>query len=137
MDACGAHLTTIRGMFDTCYEWGMTPWTHSPEWAGVTCWFVRDETADWLSSRWSYAVYFPPELEDQRPERGDVVVLTGTLGVDESRYGRCTVSTEYTDEPSLEQMLPNEQFSFAQSCRHKFVVSGVTVKRHVDLPPLF
>jgi hypothetical protein len=137
MDVCDTELTTVRGMIDTCYEGPLSPWTPSPDWAWFSCYYVREETPDWVSSSWSYSVYFPPDFGDDLPERGDVVVLSGSLGVGEWRYGPCVVQNNAPDEPSLQVMQPTVEFSFAQRCRHHFVVSSMTKKRHVELEPMF
>ena len=136
VDACRAEVTRIRGMIDSCYEGSMSPWKKSPEWAWFTCSYIRDESVDPFSSRW-YPIYFPPDYDGPPLERGDVVVLTGQLGVDASRYGPCTLDANDPNEPSLALQLPTARFSFIDSCRHLFVVSGATKKRHVELEPLF
>ena len=125
---CDVQVSAVQGLVDTCYEGGYTPYSHEPEWAGFSCHFLRDR-----KSTWSLQVFFPPEMERQVPERGDIVTLTGGLGVDADTYGRCSVTTSGYQVP--EEQLATQQQIFEASCRAKFVVTAVSVEGHVTMPP--
>lgn len=126
---CDVQVSTVEGLLDTCYEGPLTPYTYEPAWAWFSCYYLRDEEATW-----ALPVYFPPEMADQAPERGDIVTLTGSLGIDTDKYGPCTVTTTEPGFPA--KALAREQLIFAASCPTKFVVSGVTIDGHIDLPSL-
>jgi len=125
---CDVQVSAVQGLVDTCYEGGYTPYRHEPEWAGFSCWFLRDR-----KSTWRLPVYFPPEMERQVPERGDVVTLSGGLGVDADTYGPCTATTSGYE--ITEDQLATEQQIFEASCEAKFVVTAVSVEGHITMPP--
>ena len=116
-------------MVDMCYEGPMSPFVYHPAWLYFACYYVSDR-----QGTWGLPVFFPPDFEGVKPERGDIVTLTGRLGYDVDRYGPCTVTTD------LEEITPDalaaEQQQFAASCRYRFVVESVKVRDHIDLPPL-
>jgi hypothetical protein len=127
---CDVQVSTVEGLVDTCYEGGYGPYTHEPEWAYFSCFYLRDR-----ERTWSLPVYFPPEMEKKLPDRGDLVTITGSLGVDTARYGACTATTSDPDFP--EELVVAEQQIFAASCPTKFVVADVSVNGHITMPPLY
>jgi hypothetical protein len=127
---CGVEFSEARGLVDTCYEGPMTPFVYEPPWLWFSCYFLRERG----ESGWGLPVFFPPDFAGVKPERGDIVTLTGRLGYDMDRYGRCTVTAGEDFPP---EVLSAEQQRFASSCRYKFVVDSVKVRDHVELPPLF
>jgi hypothetical protein len=80
-----------------------------------------------------YPVHFPPDYAGPELERGDVLVLTGHLGFDVSRYGECTV--EAADEVGPEVGEAEAQI-WAATCQSRFVVTDAEVTGHIELPPL-
>jgi hypothetical protein len=128
---CDVEASAIQGLVDSCYEggYGYGPYTFEPGWAAFSCVFLRDR-----ESTWSLPVYFPPEMEDRYPDRGDIVSLTGALGIDTATYGPCTV-TAPPDFPA--ELLAAQQQIFEASCPTKFVVTGVSIEGHITMPPLY
>ena len=124
---CDVEVSTVQGLVDTCYEGGYGPFTFEPGWASFSCIHLRDR-----ESTWSLPVYFPPEMEDKYPDRGDLVTIAGALGVDTNKYGACTV-TAYPDFP--EDELAIQQQLFEAGCPTKFVVTDVSVDGHITMPP--
>lgn len=129
IDNCGVLVGEVGGLVDLCYEGPLNPYDHEPDWAWFSCYFLRDE-----ESTWFLPVHFPPDFAGDMPERGDIVTLAGRLGFDTDKYGACTVTAE---EGFPASQLAAEQHRYANSCGHKFVVSGVTVTGHVELPPMY
>ena len=127
---CAVQVNTVQGLVDTCYEGGYGPYTYEPGWASFSCIYLRDR-----DSTWSLPVYFPPEMEDKYPDRGDLVTVAGAIGVDEATYGPCTVTTTARDYP--EELLAADQQIFEGSCPTKFVVADVSVDGHITMPPLY
>jgi hypothetical protein len=130
IDACGVEVTTVSGVLDTCYEGPLTPFTYEPVWAWFSCRYVHEEaeeTANW------YSVHFPPDYAGPELERGDVVVLTGHLGFDVSRYGECTVEAADDVGPQVGEA---EAQIWPATCQSRFVVTDAEITGHVELPPL-
>lgn len=127
---CHVQVSNVQGLTDTCYEGPYSPLAYEPGWAAFACIYLRDREATW-----SLPVFFPPEAEDKRPERGDLVTLTGVLGVDTSTYGACTVTT--TERGISDEFLATQQQIFAAECPAKFVVSDVTIDGHITMPPMY
>lgn len=134
IDACGIEVTTVSGVLDTCYEGPLSPFTYEPGWVWFSCRYVHEETTGASESAWWYPIHFPPDYGGPELERGDVVVLTGHLGFDASRYGECTV--EPADEVGP-QVGEAEAQIWAASCQSRFVVTGAEVTGHIDLPPMY
>ena len=127
---CDVQVRTAQGLVDTCYEGPFSPYTYEPGWAAFACIFLRDR-----ESTWSLPVYFPPEMEERYPERGDLVTLTGALGIDTATYGPCTVTT---NEPGITtEWLATQQQIFEASCPAKFVVADVSIEGHITMPPFY
>jgi hypothetical protein len=126
---CDVQVSTVQGLVDTCYEGPYGPYMYEPGWAAFSCYFLRDR-----ESTWFLPTYFPPEVDDL-PERGDIVTLTGALGVDTDKYGPCTVTAAGGDFPA--DAVAREQQIFAASCPTKFVVNNVSVEDHITMPPPF
>lgn len=129
-DACDVTLDTVSGIVETCYEGPISPFTYEPTWAHFSCLSLRTEE----QAIWSYPFYLPPDYEGPELERGDVVTLTGDLGVDEARYGACRVTSS---EVESEETVASVQAVWTHDCQYRFVVESVEVTGHVDLPPLF
>ena len=126
---CDVQVSSVQGLVDSCYEGGYGPFTYEPGWASFACLFLRDR-----ERTWSLSLYFPPEAEDKYPDRGDLVTITGAVGVDTAAYGACTV----TADPSFpEESLAIQQQMFEASCPTKFVVADVTIDGHVTMPPQY
>ena len=125
---CDVQVSAVQGLVDSCYQDGYTPFYFKPDWAGYSCWFLRDR-----KSTWRLQVFFPPEMERQVPERGDIVTLSGGLGIEADTYGPCTVTTSGYDIP--EEQLATQQEIFEARCRTKFVVTAVSVEGHITMPP--
>jgi hypothetical protein len=124
---CDVQVSSLQGLVDTCYEGGYGPFTFEPGWASFSCVYLRDR-----ESTWSLPVYFPPEMEDRYPDRGDLVTIAGAIGVDTATYGACTV-TAYPEYP--EDELAIQQQIFAASCPTRFVVADVSIDGHITMPP--
>jgi hypothetical protein len=124
---CPIEVASVTGMMDLCYERPLTPFTYEPDWAAFSCLFLRDRDQ---TNTWSLFVAFPPDVALPELERGDLVTLTGGLGFDPARYGACTVSGP---NPPLEV----EQLMWAAQCQDRFVVTGVSIDGHVELPPMY
>jgi hypothetical protein len=129
-EACQVDLTEVSGIVETCYEGPLSPFTYEPGWAFFSCLSLRTEG----QAAWSYPFFLPPDYAGPELVRGDVVTLTGGLGVDEAAHGPCeAVSTEVVDEATVESVAR----VWALDCRYRFVVESAEVTGHVELPPLF
>lgn len=129
-EACDVEVTTVSGIVETCYEGPLSPFTYSPGWAYFSCQSLRTED----QAAWSYQFFLPPDYDGPTLSRGDVVTLTGVLGVDESAYGACEVSSS---EVEGEATLAAVNATWALECQYRFVVESAEVTGHVELPPLF
>jgi hypothetical protein len=125
---CNIQVTELTGTIELCNEGPLTPFTFNPGWVWFSCpMLIVGEDNRPLQ------IYFPPDLGDPVPERGDVVTLQGQIGFDTGMYGDCTVSSvELTP-----QAVNVERQAWEQDCQTRFVVSSVEVVDHVDLPDPF
>lgn len=129
-EACGVELDTVSGVVETCYEGPLSPFTYEPGWAWFSCMSLRTEE----QAAWSYQFFLPPDYEGPELERGDVVTLTGRVGVDQAAYGPCEVATsEVEGEATLEAVTRVWELD----CQYRFVVESAEVTDHIELPPLF
>jgi hypothetical protein len=124
---CTGDLHTVSGVIDDCelphlylsYVW-------EPTWVSSGCPFLLWDENEVRGSRY-FSLAFPPGASLPELQRGDIVTLTGGFGFDTAKYGPCTVSGG--GEISLETMTTVWQ----HACQHKFVVTGVTIRGHLEL----
>jgi hypothetical protein len=97
-----------------------------PQWASSGCPFLLWPEDEVRGSRF-FSIAFAPDASLPELERGDIVTLTGGFGFDTAEYGACTVSGG--GEISLETMTTVWQ----HACQHEFVVTGATIRGHIEL----
>ena len=124
---CASDLDSVSGVLDDCGRPHMyVSYVWEPVWASSGCPFMLWPEDDVRGSR-VFSIAFTPDASLPELERGDIVELTGSFGFDTAKYGPCKVTGG--GEISLETMTTVWQ----HACQHEFVVTGATIRGHIEL----
>jgi hypothetical protein len=123
---CAHDVHEIGGVLDECGPSHVfLSYVYEPSWAAYpNCFLLRDERGSWY-----FSFAFAPDAALPDVERGDIVSLSGGVGIDTAKYGPCNVTGG--GEISLETMTAK----WRHDCQNRFVVTGATIEGHVELPP--
>lgn len=132
--ACvGSRSLELEGVFETCYEGGLYPYTFDPAYLAApgNCASLMLDDIDGsgrTSKGGSLPIGIPPALASVPLERGDVVRITGHF--DDPASATCTATPAGDFESRVDPTF------LALFCRERLVVDELEVIGHRELAPL-